>query len=368
MVAIALEESPNVADMASAVATIELEDKKPSKKVEEPAEEQQSEAEAETEVKSLNAGKRYASWNATLIGEGAFGSVLLVVNDEGRKLAVKRIHVKYDSTSKQTVEYEYMEELKGHENIVQSFGMELEGLDFIHIAMEYVCYDLHYLTNYLNNGNIRYFFRQLIEGVQYIHSKGIAHRDIKPENLLINEQFVLKITDFGLAERFRDQENNEVLLTGSAGTSPYVSPEGRVGDAFRAEPHDIFACGVVLLFLLTKNTHWDKADPVEDPRYKKFLSGAMYQEKTWKTLIGSAANLLKRLLKDNADNRAKTDEVLRSGWITEEEKLNWDRLKNGIKKVYATPVPNEHEKKEQEEFKWRPNNGRNKKLKKKGKR
>ncbi|KAK0410611.1 hypothetical protein QR680_005233 [Steinernema hermaphroditum] len=370
MVAIAVEESPNVADMTSAFATIEIDEEKPSKELEEPLEEQKPEAQEESDPKAnLNAGNRFASWNATLIGEGAFGSVLLVVNDDGRKLAVKRIPVKYDAAMKQTVEYEFMEELKGHENVVQSFGMELEGAEFIHISMEYVCYDLHYLTKYINHGNVRHFFRQLIEGVRHIHSRGIAHRDIKPENLLINEKFVLKITDFGLAERFRDKENNEVLLTGTAGTSPYVSPEGRCDEGFHAEPHDIFACGVVLLFLLTGNTHWDKADPIEDLRYKKFLSGAMYQEKSWKVIQGNAVTLLKRVLKDKPDRRATIEEILRSGWVMEEEeRLNWDRLRNGIKKVYATPVPNEQKKEEQEEFVWKPNYGRPKKAKKKAKR
>lgn len=47
------------------------------------------------------------------------------------------------------------------------------------------------------------FFNQLIDGVDYLHTKGVAHRDLKPENLLLNEHDNLKISDFGMATMFR---------------------------------------------------------------------------------------------------------------------------------------------------------------------
>ena len=44
----------------------------------------------------------------------------------------------------------------------------------------------------------RYFFRQMLEGIEHMHSKSIAHRDLKLENILLDENFSIKITDFGL--------------------------------------------------------------------------------------------------------------------------------------------------------------------------
>jgi len=45
----------------------------------------------------------------------------------------------------------------------------------------------------------RYYFKQLIDGLQYCHERGVAHRDLKPENILFDSDFNLKIADFGLS-------------------------------------------------------------------------------------------------------------------------------------------------------------------------
>lgn len=61
------------------------------------------------------------------------------------------------------------------------------------------------------------YFCQLINGVEYLHSKGIVHRDLKPENLLLNDADLIKIADFGLATLFQ-YRGNERMLTSPCGT------------------------------------------------------------------------------------------------------------------------------------------------------
>ena len=60
----------------------------------------------------------------------------------------------------------------------------------------------------------RFFFRQLVEGVKCCHEQGICHRDLKPENLLLDEQGLLKISDFGLSSLYVNN-NGETTLTSS---------------------------------------------------------------------------------------------------------------------------------------------------------
>ena len=60
----------------------------------------------------------------------------------------------------------------------------------------------------------RFFFRKLVEGVKCCHEQGICHRDLKPENLLLDEQGLLKISDFGLSSLYVNN-NGETTLTSS---------------------------------------------------------------------------------------------------------------------------------------------------------
>lgn len=73
----------------------------------------------------------------------------------------------------------------------------------IFIVIEYVpngeLFDYILKHGRLQEDEARKFFRQLIEGISYIHSHNICHRDIKPENLLLDKDNNIKISDFGLS-------------------------------------------------------------------------------------------------------------------------------------------------------------------------
>ena len=73
----------------------------------------------------------------------------------------------------------------------------------------------------LDENEASMFFYQLINALEYIHSLGIAHRDLKPENLLLVENKLIKIIDFGLSNYF----NGENKLETPCGSPSYASPE-----------------------------------------------------------------------------------------------------------------------------------------------
>lgn len=73
----------------------------------------------------------------------------------------------------------------------------------------------------------RYYFKQIIEGLAYIHNQGLSHRDLKPENIFLDDKFNIKIADFGFASTMEKEQGN--LLKTVLGTENYMAPEILLG-------------------------------------------------------------------------------------------------------------------------------------------
>ena len=123
----------------------------------------------------------------------------------------------------------------------------------------------------LDSSRANELFAQLLDGVAYLHSVGVAHRDIKPENILLSAEKTLKICDFGAAVVFKSVfEPEEHLAKGLHGSEPYMAPEQWSGKEYKACPVDIWMCGVVYCVMLQKRVLWRRAE-VEDENYKQYV-------------------------------------------------------------------------------------------------
>jgi serine/threonine-protein kinase CHEK1 len=157
------------------------------------------------------------------------------------------------------------------------------------------------------------YFCQLIQGVEYLHSKGIVHRDVKPENLLLNDNDVLKIADFGLATLFQ-YKGQERLLTSPSGTTPYVAPEVLVSSEYKATPTDLWSCGIVLVAMLAGELPWDK--PVLDCNdFLCWIKDTSYQRSPWYKLEMDCLSLLKNILKYEPRARFNIQQIKTSTWF-----------------------------------------------------
>lgn len=150
-----------------------------------------------------------------MIGQGSFGTVFLALHAVTAELmAVKQVEMpsnagsKIDSRKNNMIEalkheISLLRDLK-HANIVQYLGSNSDEKN-LNIFLEYVAGGsvASMLVNYgsLPEGLIANFVRQILQGLNYLHSKDIIHRDIKGANILVDNKGTVKISDFGISKR-----------------------------------------------------------------------------------------------------------------------------------------------------------------------
>ena len=109
----------------------------------------------------------------------------------------------------------------------------------------------------------KHFFKQMLKGLDYIHSSGFSHRDLKPENICLSRDFDIKIVDFGMAKKLEGDVGDGWLVT-QTGTKAYMAPEILKKRLYSGEVIDLWALGVILFILYTGLPPFSLADPREE--------------------------------------------------------------------------------------------------------
>ncbi|XP_057513269.1 CBL-interacting serine/threonine-protein kinase 14-like [Actinidia eriantha] len=155
----------------------------------------------------------------------------------------------------------------------------------------------------------RRYFQQLIAAIGYCHSHGVFHRDLKPENLLLDENWDLKVTDFGLSA-VKDQIRADGLLHTLCGTPAYVAPEILAKKGYDGAKVDVWSCGVILYVLNAGFLPFN--DPNLMVMYRKIYKGEFRCPK-WTS--PDLKRFLSRLLDTNPDTRITVDEMANDPWF-----------------------------------------------------
>ncbi|CUG92027.1 protein kinase, putative [Bodo saltans] len=101
---------------------------------------------------------------------------------------------------------------------------------------------------------VRRYVREALQGLAYLHSRGIVHRDVKPGNMLLGSDGSVKLTDFGTSRKLED--GGETMQTGTVvGTVPYLAPECVRGTYSAAS--DVWAIGCTALHMITGKAPWE---------------------------------------------------------------------------------------------------------------
>jgi serine/threonine protein kinase len=195
------------------------------------------------------------------LGEGGMAEVWYAENEIGKPAAVKILNENL-SRKTQIVERFHNEALVmvklDHPNIRQVYGYGYLG-DRHCIIMEYL--DGDDLDALLKNGRhftdeeLRRWWNQTVDALNYTHAMGIVHRDIKPSNIFLDKKGNIKLLDFGIA---KVKESMSMTRTGmTMGTLMYMSPE-QVKDPKRVDSKsDIYSLAVSFVHLLTGKPIYD---------------------------------------------------------------------------------------------------------------
>ncbi len=208
------------------------------------------------------------------------------------------------------IEINAMKDLR-HQHICQLMQV-IETDEKIFMILEYCpggeLFDYIVAKDRLSESEARFFFRQIISALAYIHSKGYAHRDLKPENLLLDDNQCLKLIDFGLCAKPKGGMEN--LLSTCCGSPAYAAPELIAGKSYLGAEADLWSMGVLLYALLCGYLPFD--DDNINILYKKIQSGK-YEAPTW--LSADSLNLLSELLQVDPKRRLTMQQLIYHAWI-----------------------------------------------------
>eukprot|EP00301_Raphidiophrys_heterophryoidea_P023743 c7508_g1_i1.p1 GENE.c7508_g1_i1~~c7508_g1_i1.p1 ORF type:complete len:465 (+),score=131.12 c7508_g1_i1:184-1395(+) len=200
-----------------------------------------------------------------------------------------------------------------HPNVVQMYEV-LASKTKIFIVLELVrggeLFDQIVSEGKFDESTANWYFRQLVEGVQYCHDHGVCHRDLKPENLLISEKDrKLKISDFGLSVLYHPESQADLLHT-TCGTPNYVAPEVLADKGYDGKAADVWSMGVILYVLLAGYLPFD--EPTPQLLFKK-VSRAEYTVP--KTFSQEAKDMIGKILVPDPKRRLTIEQIKQEPWF-----------------------------------------------------
>lgn len=231
--------------------------------------------------------------NFKLISYGAFSKVYLY-NDQEQKYALKLVKPSFKKIER---------EILIHKDLIHEFIVKL--IDFS-LGENVKCLILEYCNNgdllnfQISEDLIHSFFIKIVNGLSYIHSKGIIHRDIKPENIMIKNG-IPKIGDFGLSTICK----NSFIKSGRIGTLNYCSQE-IIKSNYYNQKTDIWSLGCTLYFIEKKRYLFKSIEDITN--YDFFIENNVKNKE-----------LIKLMLRKNPFLRPSCKDIINVNFSNEED-------------------------------------------------
>jgi len=258
------------------------------------------------------------------VGVGGFGVVRLGrKHDTKRMSAIKTVKKKDTDKAKEALQNEVAICLDlDHPHIVKLYDVYEDNLH-AHLAME-LCdggevLDVITAKGKFGEKDAAMLTHQLLQGVTYLHFKGVCHRDLKLENMLLLDKDVpirqntMKLIDFGLSRRF--VHGRREMMT-KAGSALYVAPEVLHKTEPYSEVCDVWSCGCILFIMLSGSPPFGGKSNSEI--LKKLLKSELtFPEKRWSRISAEAKACVQQLMVRRPAERPSAEVANRIPWLQE---------------------------------------------------
>ena len=258
--------------------------------------------------------------NKKPIGKGAFGEVWKVTHENSKKVYCVKILSKRDIFEQKLI-IQINKEISIMYNINHPYSVKLvnhfEDNEKLYLIMELApngnLYNLiqnNIKEKVKNMVLIKKLIVQSIEIIKYLHSKNIVYRDIKPENLLLDNDYNIKLCDYGWATYFTPGK----FLTVYCGTPEYVSPEVIKKYPYN-EKVDIWGLGVLIFELVFGYAPFSST--FNEERFNNIKSGKINWPKDLNDEYKDLKDLIEKILKVDPKERISLDEIENHSWLRE---------------------------------------------------
>ena len=276
-----------------------------------------------------------------LLGKGNFGTV------EKRKSKIDNLFYAIKKLNKKNLdEKNFIREIEilkniNHPNLINFYG-SFEDNYYYYLVFEYV--ENGSLKDYIDKYKLKIkhkeeitpfnedfvikIFKDILNGLKYLHSNNILHRDIKPDNILLDVNFTAKITDFGISAFYKNfsnifnfnSENILYMNNTRIGDKNYISPEIIYGDKYDFKS-DIFSLGITIFYLMNFNLpYYSKIDEFQN--VERYFNGNIINQ----CYSIHLRNLVMKMLNSNPNNRPNSfqayDELIMIEQNSQNNKLN----------------------------------------------